>query len=268
MKRLKQYKLMNALKQGKVLCGMNIGTPVPAFVEMIGYSGFDYVYIDTEHTIISLQELSQMIASSELANIPAIVRVPDNDAPNIRKVLEIGAEGVIVPHVNTREDALKAIQAAKFPPEGIRGFGSTVRSYKFGMSEDNITTYIRNSNEGTTVIVQPEEKEALENIEEIASAQGLGGILIGPYDLSFDMGLPGQFTAPAVKGSVEKIMEVGKRQGVPIMITITHFAKPVTVESVRLLIEKGVRLITFGSVEAAIKTALSNTMENIVKKIR
>lgn len=265
---MKEYFLKEAVREGRVLCGMSLSTPAPTFVEILGYSGFDFVFIDTEHTTISLEDLSNLIVASELSGIAAIVRVPDNHPSHIRRVLEIGAEGVIIPHVNSREDALRAVQAAKFPPEGIRGVGTMVRSNKFGFPEKGLAEYARCSNEGTTVIPLIEEKEAVENIEEIAEVRGVDALLLGPADLSLSLGLPGQYQNPEVLGSLMHVMAVAKSRGIPVMSEISYLAQPVTVENVRNLIENGLRLITFGSVEGAIKQACLRTMENMVSKIR
>jgi len=265
---LKEYRLRKALKQGRVLYGMQLMTPVPAFVEIIGYSGFDFVFIDLEHTTIDLQGLSNLIIASELANVCSIVRVPDNDAVWIRKILEVGAEGIIVPHIKTSEDALKAVQAAKFPPEGTRGHGAMVRSYKYTFPRENIAEYVRESNEGTTVILLIEENDAVENIEDILSVKGVDAILLGPHDLSISMGLTEQWSSnPYVKDRLEKVMAAAKARGVPIMLGIgLLLERPVTPEIVKQYIEKGVRLVDCGGVERAVKATCLNIMENIVKK--
>jgi len=265
---LKEYTLKKAIRGGRILCGMSISTPAPSFLEIIGHSGFDFVYIDAEHSTVSLESLPSMIIASELSGMATLVRVPDNDATYVRKVLEVGADGVIVPHINTRQEAESAVQSARFPPEGIRGFGGLVRSSGFNIPQMSMSEYTRRSNEGVTVVAQIEEREAVENIEEITGVEGVDAVLLGPSDLSLSMGVPGQFQSPELVRSVDRVMAVAKGKGVPVMCTVSYVAYPVTVENVRVLVERGLRLLLFGSVEGFVRQACLDTMEHLVKKIR
>ena len=266
--RLKEYTLKKAIREGRILCGMSVSTPVPSFLEIVGRSGFDFVYIDIEHSTISLESLPSMVMASELSGMATLVRVPENDATWVRKVLEVGADGVIVPHVNTREEAEMAVRSARFPPEGIRGFGALVRSSGFNLPQMSMSEYTRRSNEGVVVVAQIEEREAVENIEEITGVEGVDAVLLGPSDLSLSLGVPGQFRSRELVGSVDRVLDVAKGKGVPVMCTVSYVAHPVTVENVRVLIEKGLRLLLFGSVEGAVRQTCLNTMDNLVKKIR
>ena len=140
---MKEYRLKKYLNQKSVLCGIGLSTPASNLVEIIGNSGFDFIFIDLEHSTIQLDTLSNLITTSEVTGILPIVRVPDNDSIMIRRVLELGAEGVIIPHVNNREDALKAVQAAKFPPEGIRSVAMMVRSSNYGFPGIGVEDYVK-----------------------------------------------------------------------------------------------------------------------------
>ena len=224
--------------------------------------------MDTEHTTIDNEQLSNLIVAAELSGIALIVRVPDNNSSQIRKIIEIGAEGVIVPHVNNSEDAVKAVQAAKFPPEGKRGFGTMVRSSGFGLPKMDLPEHIRRSNEGVVVIPLIEEPGAVENVEAIADVIRVDMLLMGPADLSISMGLHGQYGNPAVRGCLEEVLRVGKKRNLPVMCEIGCLASPMTVEKVKEVVDMGLRVITFGSVEGAARSACLGNMEHIVGRIR
>ena len=263
-----EYKFKKAINEGRILCGMSISVSVPSFLEIIGYSGFDFVYIDTEHSTISLESLSNIIVASTLSGMSTLVRVPDNDPTSVRKALEVGAEGVIIPHVNTREDAERAVSNARFPPEGIRGFGGLVRSNNFNMPPLSMHEYTKCSNEGVSVVVQIEDQQAIQNIGEILDVKGIDAIFLGPSDLSLSLGIPGQFQNPKFILAIDKVLAAAKKKSIPAMCTVSYVAHPITVENIKTLVENGLSLLLFGSVEGAIRQACLDTMENLVKKIR
>ncbi|MDQ1279777.1 MAG: 2-dehydro-3-deoxyglucarate aldolase [Thermoproteota archaeon] len=265
---MKEYKLKKAIREGKTLCGMSISVPIPTFLEIIGYAGFDFVYIDTEHSIISLESLSNMIVSSEFSGMSTLIRVSDNEPTLVRKALEVGADGVIIPHVNTREDAKRAVSNTRLPPEGIRGFGGLVRSNNFNTPSLSMDEYTRRSNEGVIVVAQIEEQEAVQNIGEILDVEGVDAILLGPSDLSLSLGIPGEFQNPRFVRTIDEVLGVAKKKNIPVMCTASYVAHPVTVENIKILIEKGLRLLLFGSVDGAVRQVCLNTMDNIVRKIR
>ncbi|MCJ7608059.1 aldolase/citrate lyase family protein [Candidatus Bathyarchaeota archaeon] len=265
---MKEYMLKKSIREGRVLCGMSISTPAPSLLEIVGYSGFDFTYVDLEHSVIDLEFLTNMVVASELSGMGTLVRVSDNQGTPIRKALEIGADGVIVPHVNTREDAENAVQAARFPPRGKRGFGAMVRASHFNLPAKGMEEYAWHSNEGVIVVAQIEEREAVENIDEITDTEGIDALLLGPSDLSLSLGIPGQFQKPEMVASINRVMETAQRKRIPVMCTVSYLVRPVTVESIRAWIDKGLRLLLFGSVEGLVRQACLNTIENYVNKIR
>jgi len=236
-------------------------------VEIIGYSGFDYVFIDMEHTTIELESLSKLIMASEVAGVFAIVRVAGNDPVQIRKVIELGAEGVIVPHICTQKDAENAVQATRFPPEGVRGFASLVRSHTFDLPKVDLPDYLKTSNEEIVVIPLIEDQEAVDHIDEILDVNGVDAIFLGPADLSVSMGLPGQYDNEIIQASLGKVMKAAVRRGIPVMSEISYLAHPVSVENIRNLIEKGLRLVMFGTAEGAVRAHCLNVMDSMVKRI-
>lgn len=264
---LKKYGLKKAIHQGNVLYGIGLSTAASSFVEIIGYSGFDYVFIDMEHTTIELESLSDLIIASEVAGVFPIVRMSENDPVQLRKVIELGAEGVIIPHISTQRDAEKAVQATRFPPEGIRSYASLVRSHTFDLPKSDLSDYLKKSNEEIAVIPLIEDKEAVENIDKILDVKGVDAIFLGPADLSVSMGLPGQYDSETIQTSLEKTVKAATSKGIPVMSEISYLARPVSVENIRNLIERGLRLIMFGTVEGAVRANCLNVMENIIKRL-
>jgi 4-hydroxy-2-oxoheptanedioate aldolase len=264
---LKKYGLKKAIRQGNILYGIGLGTAASSFVEIIGYSGFDYVFIDMEHTTIELESLSKLVMASEVAGVFPIVRVSENDPVQIRKVIELGAEGIIIPHISTEKDAEKAVQATRFPPEGVRGFASLVRSHMFDLPRGDLPDYLKMSNEEIVVIPLIEDREAVDNIDEILNIKGVDAIFLGPADLSVSIGLPGQYDNEIIKTCLRKTMKAATSRGIPVMSEISYLARPASVENIRTLVENGLRLIMFGTVEGAVRAHCLNVMGNIVNKI-
>lgn len=178
-----------------------MGTPAPAFVEILGRAGYDFVFIDYEHASLRVDQLPSLVRAVEMTGLAALVRVPTNDPTPIRRVLEDGADGVIIPHVNSGDDARRA---ARFPPDGIRGVGTMVRANTYGFPELGLVEYPRRVNDGVAVVVLIEEAAAVTHIDEIVAVDGVDVILIGPADLFASLGLPGQYRHPRVVTSIAR----------------------------------------------------------------
>jgi 4-hydroxy-2-oxoheptanedioate aldolase len=260
---VKDYRLKQALRQQRVLVGMSLATPAPALVEVLGRAGYDYVFIDYEHSSLRVDQLPSLVRAAELTGLASLVRVSANDPTPIRRVLEDGADGVIIPHVNSRDDAQRAVRAAKFPPDGIRGVGTLVRANTYGFPELTLAEYTRRSNDGVAVIVLIEEEAAVTHIDEIVAVEGVDVILLGPADLSTSLGLPGQYRHPRVVTSIAEVMAAAQRRGTPVMCAISYLVDRVTEAEVRRFVAQGLRLITFGSVEGTVKRACLRTLEAV-----
>jgi len=233
-------KLRSALREKRVAFGTGIYTYSPALVEIAGYTGFDYVFIDTEHTAVDWQTLESLVRAADVSGASSLIRVQENNEALIRKALEIGADGIIVPHVNTAEDAKRAVEYAKFPPQGVRGAAGLVRSAGYAVSD--WPKYIEASNRETLVIVMAEEPEAVENMREIVSVKGVDIISFGPADYSITSGLAGRTDHPKVLEALERIVAEAKRKGLTVMSPVSQ---PYA-ERTKTLIEKGVRVLTLG----------------------
>ena len=177
----------------------------PAFIEIMGYAGLDFVIIDMEHATNNMQTIQNLIRAAQIGNIFPIVRVKNCYGNEISEVLDIGAGGVQIPMITTKTEAEEVINKIKFFPKGNRGICRYVRSACY--SGKDRFKYIKDSNEAITVL-QIEGEKGIENIDEILSVKGIDIIFIGPYDLSQSLGLIGQTSHPLVE---EKMLDVVKK---------------------------------------------------------
>ena len=160
-----------------------------SIAEILADAGFDWLCVDMEHSVIDYSEAKQIITAIQGKGIKAYIRVGENNQRIIKRVLDAGADGIIVPMVNSVDDALKAIDSVKYPPKGKRGVGlSRAQGYGF-----NFENYKNNIADKIKLIVQIEHIDAVTNLDEILSLDGIDGSFIGPYDLSASMGKPGMF---------------------------------------------------------------------------
>ena len=222
----------------KASIGTWIQIPSPDICEIIGSYGLDWVAFDMEHTEMSYETLPDMFRALRGTGTKPFVRVRNNDTIEIRRALDIGATGVIVPLVSTAEETRNAVQAVKYPPEGKRGF-SFCRANNWGRDFDE---YARHANENTRVFVMAESMEAVNNIQAIADVKGLDGVFIGPYDMSASYGLLGQTKHSVLEEAYDSVLEACKKAG---KIAGKHI---VTVDKAYIEkdIEKGFRMIAVG----------------------
>lgn len=179
----------------------------PSIAEIMADAGFDWLCIDLEHSVTDYYEAQQLIVAIQSKGIKAFVRVGENNVRIIKRVLDAGADGIIVPSVNSKADAVKAVNAVKYPPHGTRGVGlARAQKYGFGFDEyrDNISKKIE-------LIAQIEHINAIEELEEILGTDGIDGTFIGPYDLSGSIGKPGSFDDPEVKSALQKYEDITSR---------------------------------------------------------
>jgi len=176
--------LPNTLKLKSQQKGGTIGSWItishPAVAEIMAAAGFDWLVIDMEHSAIGISAAEHLIRVIQLSGLPALVRIGENDVTLIKRVMDAGASGIIVPMVNTAEQAVKAVASVKYPPKGIRGVG-LARAQGYGT---HFKEYQNWANTESVVIVQIEHIEAVNNIEKIINIDGVDGFIVGPYDLS------------------------------------------------------------------------------------
>ena len=213
---MKINRMKQKLSAGETVYGVVVRFPAPALVEMFGHIGFDYVMIDCEHGSLSLQGSETLLMAADAAGYSTVLRVPYLHEKEIMRALDIGAQGVQVPMINTRADAESLARAARYYPLGERGM-ALPRSGDFGMTMSG-PDYYQFANENTLVLGHVETLEAVENLPELTKVEGVDVFFIGPSDLSQSMGLPGQNDHPVVlakiEEAVEKIKNAGKIPGI------------------------------------------------------
>lgn len=225
------------LAKGAAVAGPFAKTCDPAFVEVVGRSGFDFIILDGEHGPQNPYSLQNLIRGAEVSGVCPIVRV-DTVGEIISRVLDVGAAGVQIPQITTRAEAEAAIAYAKFYPQGERGVCRYVRAANYS-SMDKFS-YFQEANENL-VILQLEGQKALQNMEEILSVPGIDIIFIGPYDLSQSLGLTGQVTHPQVEEKMREIIAACKQQG----IAVGTFSD--TIENARKWREAGVQYLSYAA---------------------
>ncbi len=186
----------------------------PAVAECLSLSGLDYVIIDTEHGPFPDESTGEMIRAIELHSAEAFVRVRDSSRAAVLHALDLGARGIIIPDVQSVEEARRLVEYAKYYPLGARGFAFS-RSAKYGFLPElkQIGDYFTATNQRTILMPQCETAGALEHIEEIAALDGIDGIFVGPYDLSVALGAPARFATPRFAEALDRVIAACRASG-------------------------------------------------------
>lgn len=228
----------SALLERQVVLGSWLQINNPTSAEVLANVGWDWIAIDIEHTDIDVVSLTALLRGMYGRGVAAIARVSTNDTIEIRRALDVGAQGVLVPFVSTADQARRAVAAAKYPPWGVRGY-SFSRANEWGtrFAED-----VQTANDETVVITMIESKEGVENIDEIVAVEGLDAIFIGPYDLSGSYGIPGQTQAPIVRDACRRVVQACEQAGKSVGLLVV---RP-TEAAIRTVIEDGFNLLCLG----------------------
>ena len=197
-------RMKRKLLAGKPAFGVSIMFPSPHIVDIVGRLGFDWVLIDCEHGSIGIESVELMVMAAESAGVTPIARPPVNSFEAIGQLMDRGVMGVQVPHVNTADDAQRAVQAVKYHPLGERGLAAGVRSASYGY-DMSMSEYAEHANNETLVCVQLEEAEAVKNVNEIVQVPGVDVFFAGPSDLSQSLGYPGRTDAPEVRQAMDTV---------------------------------------------------------------
>jgi 2-keto-3-deoxy-L-rhamnonate aldolase RhmA len=234
-----------------------IGTLVtldsPEVVEILCLCKFDWLFFDMEHGVLSVASVQHLIQSMT-PECYSIVRIPENSSVWIKKVLDTGCDGILVPQVKNADEARSAVMAAKFPPQGERSVGIS-RAHGYGMS---FPEYVKNANEIVSLIIQIEHIDAVNNLDEILNVDGIDGVFIGPYDLSGSMNCLGDITNDKVQDAVREIKRKCADKQIPIGIFVMKG------ESAPKEIEDGCQFIAIG----IDTTLLWNAAQNQLKSVR
>ena len=223
------------LQAGEVLLSTLVSLPCPAISELLSKLDFDWLFIDAEHGSFGTLDMQRMLQAT-IDQFPCLIRVASNDVVAIKQALDIGACGIIVPQINSAEEAQAAVRAAKYPTYGNRGVG-LARAHEYGLS---FTDYLSHANDDTCVVIQAETPSAIAEIEKIVAIEDVDAILIGPYDLSANLGHTGEIDHPEVVAAINKVVTACKQANVK----LGYFG--VNAQAVLPYKEKGFTLLTVG----------------------
>jgi 4-hydroxy-2-oxoheptanedioate aldolase len=228
--------LKERLRNKATVLGTWNSIPSTSLADVMGSSGIDFIVIDAEHGPVSMEKAEDIIRAIEASGSTPIIRVPSNEDHLILRALDIGACGVQIPHISTREEAERAVKSVKYYPKGKRGLSPFTRAGNYGADAEG---YTDRANEKTMVVLNIEGREGMENIEQIASVPGIDVIFVGPYDLSQSMGMPGNVNDKKVLEAILHCVNIADREG----IACGSFA--CDREYLNLLAKSGVRYITY-----------------------
>lgn len=229
------HEFRSRLKNGEKLLGTMVTLPTPSTAEILAEIGFDWLFVDGEHGPLETGDIMSILQAVG-HRVPCIVRVPAGDEVPIKKVLDLGAHGIIAPQINTADQAADVVRFSRYAPAGSRGVGlARAHGYGFRFAE-----YVESANEEVAVIVQAEHAMAVENIEKIVQVEGIDAVLLGPYDLAASLGKMGQVDDPVVTQAIDHITVTCRDAGIP----LGHFG--VTAGAVRPYMERGYTLLVAG----------------------
>jgi 2-keto-3-deoxy-L-rhamnonate aldolase RhmA len=189
------------LKDGKPTAGAWLQACSPIAADVLAGCGFDWLLIDMEHSPLNFESLMMLVMAIQGRKAVPFVRAPWNDFVSIKRILDTGVYGILVPYVSTKEEAEQAVRSCKYPPLGIRGVAASPRGSGYGSSLERI----KKANDEICVITQIETYKAVENIDEILTVEGLDGLFIGPMDLSTSMGHMGNPKHPEVQEAIAEV---------------------------------------------------------------
>lgn len=237
---MRPNRVKRALMMGQVQIGTWVTTlRTPQIAQMVATAGFDFMYIDMEHSSFSIETVGDLCYAALAAGLVPIVRPPSKDPHLLSRPLDNGAMGLLIPHVDTREEAEAVVRAIRFPPLGERGMN--LQGVHIGFGRANGNEYINSTHAETLLLVQIESDRGIGNLEGILSVDGVDGAVIGRADLSTDLGLPGQTNHPEVVRRVEMMIAACERHGKIPGLLVQDVA------SAKEWIAKGIRLVPYAN---------------------
>jgi 2-keto-3-deoxy-L-rhamnonate aldolase RhmA len=201
------------VREGGIAFGTYVGGIAdPQIVELIGHAGFDAAFIDLEHTSFDLRDVQLMVMAAERVGVTPVVRTPGFDPAFILRLLDMGVQGIQLPHINSADDARAAVQAVRYAPLGSRGMASGTRASDYGKVPPK--EHMEQSNREIMLAVMIEELSALDEIEDIATTEGIDLVVVGPADMSRALGVPGQTNHPRLVETINRVADAVRRSGV------------------------------------------------------
>jgi len=246
-------RLREILKQGRVALGMTVTIGHPLVTDILGGIGFDFINFDLQHSPLSIESALSMMQAMSFSETTPIIRVPWNEFGIINSALDIGAHGIIIPFVNTKEDVLKAVQYAMYPPRGMRSFGPVRASLRD-------PEYAETCDDEILILPQIETQEGLDNVEEILSVEKIEAFFVGPYDLSRSLGVWKQWNHPKFEDAIQRILKAAESTG-----TIPGMLAPI--EEIEKTVKRGFKLISIGRDVGFLKQAASSELQKARKNL-
>ena len=248
------------MTEKSILQQLSIGSWIqlghPAVAEIMASAGFDWLAIDLEHSTITLHEAEDLIRVIDLKGVVPLVRLASNNAEQIKRIMDAGAHGVIVPMVKSADEARAAVGAVKYPPQGERSIG-LARAQGYGV---DFARYFEWQRDQSLVVVQIEHIDAVNNLESILTVPGVDAYIVGPYDLSGSMGLPGEFQAPQFLEAMAQIRSVSEKLRVPGGL---HIVEP-DPQALKQCIDEGNRFIAYGVDTRMLDTACRKGLQSVL----
>lgn len=240
------------LKGNSALLGVLATLGSVESVELLSHLGLDFIWIDAEHSAIGTQEIQAMLRAIS-GRCSSVVRVPSHDEAWIKKTLDTGCDAIVVPQVNSAEQARRVLQYCYYPPQGRRSVGAS-RAQTYGLKSSE---YFSSANQSIGTILQVEHIEGVAAIEEILEVEGIDSIFIGPIDLSASLGLMGQLDHPAVLDAIHKVQQACRSRSMPCGIYARDAA------GVRTALATGAKMIAFGSDTGHLRVAVTQALAGI-----
>ena len=256
---MERKKLKDSLRNREKLFGAWVSYAEPSITETFAKAGFDFLAIDMEHSTITLPQAQRIIAASQFYNVPCLPRPVSHSNDFFKPLLESGSDGLLVQMVNTTDEVEKIINYLKYPPIGKRSYGVN-RAQEYGFEFNN---YITNWNDESTLIIQVESIEAVNNIDNLLSFDQIDGVMIGPYDISGSLGVPGETNHPKVIEASKKVINSCKKYGKSCGTQLND-PNPKNIQS---LFDLGYTYAILGS-DLFVLWKWAEQMQQIIKKIR
>jgi 2-dehydro-3-deoxyglucarate aldolase/4-hydroxy-2-oxoheptanedioate aldolase len=245
-----------ALAAGKTVIGSEISrirsTDIP---RLFAAGGFDFVFIDTEHSPLGLETVSDLVAMARATGITPIVRVTQAEYPLVARTLDVGAQGIIIPRVNTAAEVREIVSWMKYPPLGIRGFADT-----FAQTDGAPVTakeFVDAGNSESLCVIQIERREAVDNVEEMLSVPGVDVVCMGCMDLSVDLGVAGDMDHPAMVESIERVLSAGRKHNVAVGIISGRF------DLVARWMRAGMRFVSYATETMLLQEVCASTVQRL-----
>jgi 4-hydroxy-2-oxoheptanedioate aldolase len=243
--------LAERIRKGELLLGTVISIQSAEMTEVLALSGFDWLFIDAEHGGFAPNDALPLLQAA--GNCPCLIRVPAHDEVWLKKALDIGPAGIVVPQVNCADEAQKIIDLCRYPPAGTRGMGVS-RASQYGL---NLGDYIKTANTDTAIVLQAEHKDAAANIEDIVKVEGIDAILVGPFDMSASFGKPGQVGDPEVVAAIDTVTQACQKVGLALGTAVAG------ANDARTYIEKGYSLVSAGVDSLHLINSAKQTLEGM-----